>query len=77
MVLEKEQKVLYLHQQVARRERESDTGPARAPETSEPTPGDTFLQGHTYSNKATPSNSATHYEPMGAIFIQPTIHLER
>ena len=27
-----------------------------------------FLQSHTYSNKATPPHSATHYGPIGAVF---------
>jgi hypothetical protein len=37
------------------------------------TPVTYFLQkGHTYSNKATPPSNATHYEPMGARFIQTT-----
>jgi hypothetical protein len=31
-----------------------------------------FQKGHTYSNKGIPSNSATHYEPVGTIFNQAT-----
>jgi hypothetical protein len=44
-----------------------------ASETSKPNPLIHFLQeGHTHSNKATPLNSATSSEPMGAIFIPIT-----
>ena len=32
-------------------------------------------QGHTYFNKATPTNSATPYEIMGANHIQTSTHL--
>ena len=31
-----------------------------------------ILQGHTYSNKNTPPNNVTTYEPLGAIFFQTT-----
>jgi hypothetical protein len=35
-----------------------------------------FHQSHTYSNKATPPNSATPYSPIGTIFIQTTTKLQ-
>jgi hypothetical protein len=35
-----------------------------------------FLQDHTYSNKAIPTDSITHYWPIGDIFFQKTTEKE-
>ena len=62
-VLEKELRVLYLDPQVAGTE--SDTGPGLSIWNLKAHP-----QWHTSSKKTTLPNSATPYEPTGAIFIQ-------
>jgi hypothetical protein len=65
-VLEKEPRVLHLDPQAAGRERDSSPGLSIWNLKAHP-------QWHTSSNKATPPNSGSPYEPMGAVFIQTTI----
>jgi hypothetical protein len=69
MVLEKELRVLHQDLQATGRQALDQLEHLRP---QSPLPVTHFLQGHTYSNKATPLNSATPYGPIWAISLTMT-----